>query len=211
MQVNTMMDMVHAAPAARRTRAAAVLGVVGVLLLATAPASAAPIKRLPHATRPLRQSFDQELASLQKAVDAWKHGLGNSSTARFFQNLSLTNPNGTLKSHALARLLGLKSSPMSTAPAPAAPATSTVSSAPHSSAFMVLIPPTTADPGAVTVSVGGTGRVTATQVLSPEVTPVPEPSSVLSALGLIGLAGAWWRLQRRRPTHEPLTGFNGRE
>jgi hypothetical protein len=212
-----MTNKLGVAPRARRLRTARVLGLAlalaGLLGLQTPPASAAAIRahhvRNQAHTTP-SQALQNGLAGLQNLVNGWESQLGATRPARFLNGLSPTNHDGTLKNHALARLmmwdhrvattptLPAASNPQvasvasqhatAAAQAQAQQLAATISVPPKSSAFMVLIPPTSA-----------TGTTPRAPVVAPEVVPVPEPSGVASALALLALSGGWWRLRRVRP------------
>ena len=177
--------------------------------LVASSASAATIHAHRHHVPP-QQITAAELASLRNLVEQWRTELASSSPAKYFQGLSLTNPDGTLKNHSFARLLAwenahpaslLTTTPAATATATApvlahaaqiasqsqaSPVSASISSPAKSAAYQVLIPPTKA---------ASAGR----QVLAAEVMPVPEPSSIVIALALAGMTAGWLRSRRAAP------------
>lgn len=68
----------------------------------------------------------------------------------------------------------------------------------RSAAFQVLVPPTTTAATGVTAgtTAGSTGTTSPVAQVMPQ--PVPEPASVVSTLGLFGIAGGWWARGRRQ-------------
>ena len=174
--------------------------------LVASSASAATIHAHRHHVPP-QQITAAELASLRNLVEQWRTELASSSPAKYFQGLSLTNPDGTLKNHSFARLLAWEnahpaslltttSADAATAPvlahaaqiatqSQASPVSASISSPAKSAAYQVLIPPTKA---------ASAGR----QVLAAEVMPVPEPSSIVTALALAGMTAGWLRSRSRR-------------
>jgi MYXO-CTERM domain-containing protein len=193
-------------------RAAAALAIGATLSLSSFSASAATLKS--HKHHPPSPTVQKEWAAFEKALKKWESQLGGTSATQFLRTHSLTNSNGTLKNHVLSRLLG-QSSPSTTSTAAASSATTptpaaasvmatsakisaqsqsaqtvgTISAAPKSSMYQVLIPPDQT-PTASTPA-------PAQQELSPTAQTVPEPSAIASALAIVGLVGLWSR--RRRP------------
>jgi hypothetical protein len=211
MQVTLMTHKRNGFESSWRVRAAVALGLgLGALLgISTPPTRAATIKAHRYNTNHA-PAVQKEFASLKALVNSWETSLASSKPVAFFKGLTLTNPDGTLKTHALARLLAWEKRHPATAlpgavPPKAAPlvnqqgqvhdqnqahqiaTTISTSAPPRSSPSQILLPPSSAGSTSTTV-------VPASQTMS-----VPEPSSVVSALAMLGLAGGWLRLRRVSP------------
>lgn len=199
-------------PAAARPGAALALG-LGVYLAASlpAPAGAATLATHRHHTT-AAPATAHDFAGLRKLMADWTAKLQASRSGRFLHGLTLTNPDGTLNRQAVARLTGHSQAAATAAPtthpllntaashhalvhAPVTaipvPATVSSSSAPKSSAYMVLIPPKTPASAA------------RPPVVASEVMTVPEPSAVVTTLALFGLAGGWLRRRRAATPSAP--------
>lgn len=172
------------------------------------PAAAATIHAHAHLQHTPRVHHSAaELARLRKMVDQWKTDLASLSPGKLFHGLLPNHSNDTPKHPSTAQILAwrkahpalaLATTQAAGASAPvlahqaqissqnqAAHLNATISTPSKSAAYQVLVPPTS-------------GTVAAPQILVPQVMPVPEPSSAVSALALVGIAGGWWRLRRTR-------------
>lgn len=219
-----MNEILSATTRSRRLRLVAFvsLGLAGPLVLGGGRLDAATIKGHVH-------SFPTNM-SHQRRVDLQEFLVGGPAhwavtrSPQFPAGLSITNPNGTLKSNSLVNFLFwdrqhapalfdhrhpriaplLQSLTKTTNAAQMLQVPATISQSSHSSAFMVLVPPTSdpsAGKGSVTVSAAQSAsasgsNATAEELVAPS--PVPEPSSVISTLALFGLASGWYRLRSCR-------------
>ena len=200
------------------------LGLAWLLTLGGGRLDAAKIKGHVHSF-PTNMSHQQRV-DLQEFLSGGPAHWAVTRPPQFPAGLSITNPNGTLKNNSLVNFLFwdrqhdpvrfdhlhpriaplIHSLTKTTSAAQMLQIPATISQPSHSSAFMVLIPPTSdpsAGKGSVTVSAAGSAstsasgsNATAEGLVAPS--PVPEPSSVISTLALFGLASGWYRLRSCR-------------
>jgi hypothetical protein len=223
-----MNGILSATTRSRRLRLVAFvsLGLAWLLTLGGGRLDAATIKGHVHSF-PTNMSHQQKV-DLQEFLVGGPAHWAVTRAPQFPSGLSITNPNGTLKNNSLVNFLFwdrqhdpiffdrhhpriatlLQSLTKTTRAAQMLQVPATISQPPHSSAFMVLIPPTTdpsAGKGSVTVSATAAGsasasasgsNATAEGLVAPS--PVPEPSSVISTLALFGVASGWYRLRSCR-------------